>query len=174
MPKRIVLLPFALREKGLGDEGKMLIADGFCSTDNPDDDDNSPHQCRPTDNIGHQNRTFACKNRSANATAANRIASLSNRYSDWGGLGRGNNATIVCPSQEQLCTLYLVPPSALRTENSGLLLRIDARVMAWHFAPQKVRTCVNTATIRPSKSGHKTTLCDAHSVATGNLVTDDL
>ena len=44
-------------------------------------------------------------------------------------------------------------------------VRIVVRVMAWHFAPQKVGACDNTATIRPSKSGHKTTPCDAHSVA---------
>ena len=29
------------------------MVDSFCPTDNPDDD-NAPHQCRPTDNICHQ------------------------------------------------------------------------------------------------------------------------
>ncbi len=46
---------------------------------------------------------------------------------------------------------------------------IDARDMAWHTAPQNVRTCDTTATIRPSKSGHKTTHCDAHSVAVSTI-----
>ncbi len=44
---------------------------------------------------------------------------------------------------------------------------IVARVMAWHITGKKVRMIGITATIRPSKSGHKTTPCDAHPVAMG-------
>ncbi len=44
-------------------------------------------------------------------------------------------------------------------------LGIVARVMAWQTVPQKVRACDKTATIRPSKCGHKTTTRDAHYVA---------
>ncbi len=42
---------------------------------------------------------------------------------------------------------------------------IVVRDMAWHTEGEKVRACDTTATIRPSKSGHKTTACDAHPVA---------
>ena len=52
LPYNVILsapLP-RLRGKGLGD--------GVSPTDNPDDG-NSPHQCRPTDNFGHQNGGYA-------------------------------------------------------------------------------------------------------------------
>ncbi len=44
-------------------------------------------------------------------------------------------------------------------------MRIVARVMAWHTEGEKVRTVGITATIRPSKKWHKTSICDAHTVA---------
>ncbi len=53
-------------------------------------------------------------------------------------------------------------------------MRIVARVMAWRIEGEKVRYCDNTATIRPSKSGHKTTPCDAHTVANRKWLFCDL
>ena len=72
---------------------------------------NFPYSRRPTANFGHQNGGFARKTLpqmpppqinegAAPQTAAHEIGSLSIRNSEWGGLGRGNTATIRPPNRE--------------------------------------------------------------------------
>ena len=67
----------------------------------------------------------------------------------------------------RLISFPLSFPQDLGLSTQDFSMGIDARVMAWPFAPQKVRACDTTATIRPSKSGHKRSILDAHSVSIG-------